>query len=64
MVAYGVRGSNYVSKLISVEIYPVDSFIHLLNNWGLIFRKSTLTLRFKIKKQDAPKTKFVSNLKI
>ena len=62
MVAYGVRGSNYV--IHCVEIYPVDSFVHLLNNWGLIFRKSTLTLRFKIKKQDAPKTKFVSNLKI
>ena len=35
MVAYGIRGSNYVIHWI-LEIYPVDSFIHILNNWGLI----------------------------
>ena len=35
MVAYGIRGSNYVIHCI--EVYPVDSFIYLLNNWGLIF---------------------------
>ena len=25
-----------------IEIYPVDNFIHLFNNWGLVYEDRTL----------------------
>ena len=39
--------TNYAIQRI--EIYPVDSAIHFLNNWGMLVRQHLLTVREKTK---------------